>query len=138
MSGGHEQFWRRKRRIIWIAFSILLLLLAVLFFYEPSTPEGIYYDPNVASEYAYWIFGKDGKVFLQTERTYEYAGVITKVGNEWVGNEGTNGVGREVFKPKLLGLVVYNSQLEGGHVFWFRKRFAWIIDCKEWLQQHFS
>jgi hypothetical protein len=133
MFSGLKSFLRRRKQTIAIASSVIVLLVGFLYFYEPSSPEGIYYDPDLACGYGVWIF-KDGKVFVQCDgETPRESGLYVKSGNRWTSVE-KNGA---VFKPSILGIKVYDPFLHNGQSFWFRSKFSWIVDCKEWFQKHF-
>ena len=132
MAGQQHSFLRGNRLGVWFALSVIVLLVVFPIFYQLSSPEGVYYDPNLACEYGVWIF-KDGKVSIHgdNEKPQE-VGVYVKSSNQWI--VGTN---ISVLKPSVLGITVYNPAFTNGHMFWFRARFSWIIDCEDWLQRHF-
>jgi hypothetical protein len=134
MLGDLQNYLRRKRLGIGITFSVFLLLFAFLFFYEPSTPDGVYYDENIACGHGCWIF-KNGKVFVECEdHSPDGAGTYSKTENQWVwGNNATNAT---VIKPSLFGVKVICSQFQNGKQFWPRDCFSWVIDCRDWVGSH--
>jgi len=125
---------RRRGRGIGSVASAVLLLILYLFFYEPSTPDGIYYDPYIACEHGCWIF-KDGEISIQCDKhPPKKAGTYHKIQNKWVsGDDPTNSA---VIKPSLFGVNVIGSQFQKGHVFWLRDCFSWIFDFIDWIQLH--
>jgi len=120
----------RSRIILILAVSILSVVL--LHFYYASSPEGVYYDPDLACGYGVWIF-KESKIFIQCDNeSPKETGIYIKSGNRWVAGKSGG-----VLKPSILGITMYDPSLTKGHVFWFRSRFSWIVNCGEWFQRRF-
>ena len=117
---------QRKKFIVGVFLSVALLLVTFLFFYEPSSPEGIYFDKNIACRHGCWIF-KGGNVSVQCdEGSPQNAGLYHKSGNQWLwGNNPTNVV---LITPSLFGLKVIGAQFQGNHQFWPRDCFSRFID----------
>jgi hypothetical protein len=135
MLDGEQTFWQRKRLVIRIALSFVILFIVFAVYYQPSSPDGIYYDPDLACGHGCWIF-KDGKIFVRCDDEVPQAsGIYSKSGKNWISaNNPTNFV---IFKPSLFGLNVVGSQYQHGQTFWPRNCFSWVVDCKEWIQKHF-
>jgi hypothetical protein len=127
-----NNFPRRKRRGILIASSVVALLTALLFIYEPSSPDGVYYDQYIACGHGCWIF-KDGKISIQCdEEPPKNSGAYYKSGNQWAwGNNPTNMI---FIKPSLFGVKVICKQFQRGQQFWPRDSLSWmasLIDFKD-------
>ena len=86
MFGGLRNNLRKHRGKWGIAFSAVFLL-AGLFVYEPATPDGVYYDPNMACEHGVWIF-KNGTIREECagETPPRKCGPYFKSKTEWVGS----------------------------------------------------
>jgi hypothetical protein len=121
MLAGQKILWRRKRRWVLIASSVVALLVAFLLFYEPASPDGIYFDPYIGCEHGVWIL-KNGKVYVQCvgQEAPHDEGVYVKSGNQWIGKSGG------VIKPSILGITFYDSSFKNGHAFFFRDQFSWV------------
>jgi hypothetical protein len=135
MLGGRKGFWRSKRRGILIASSVIVLLTAFLLFYEPSSPDGTYYWPELACGHGVCIF-KDGKIYTQCpdEKVPEEVGAYIKSGNKWLSfpqnGNGQNGI---FIKPTVLGIKMYGLSSNKSFNFYFRDQFSWVIYCEELL-----
>jgi hypothetical protein len=123
-----------QKNWFWFVFISVLSLSVLLFFYRPSSPDGVYFDENMACEHGCWIFEK-GDVSAQCDKgTPEKAGEYRKSGSQWFwGNNPTN---RVTIKASIFGIQVTGSQFQSGQVFWPRDYFSWIINCKDWIKLH--
>ena len=136
MLGGLQNYLRRKRRAIGIAIAAVALVFAFLFFYEPSSPDGVYYERSAFSEHYHWIF-KNGTLFTQVEEDLppEIFGAYYKSGTQWIWEMGIPRT-KVVIKPSWFGVKLISSQFIGGHQFWPRYGFCWAIDCWNWIHIH--
>jgi hypothetical protein len=139
MFDGQKSFWRRNNSSIWIAFSVIIFLALCVCFYEPSSPDGVYYDQYIACEHGCWIF-KEGTIYIQCDKDPpKKTGTYYKSGNQWVwGNNPTNML---IIKPSLIGVKVICKQFETGQAFWPRDSLSWVIyvvDLKDSILSHLS
>jgi hypothetical protein len=135
MLDGEQTFWQRKRMAFRIVLFLVILLFVFLTCYQPSTPDGVYYDPDLACGHGCWIF-KDGQIYTECEdHVPQAAGKYFKLGNQWVNN--SNPTNEIVIKPFLLGIKLESPTLKNGHEFFVRDSFSWVFDCKEWVKKHF-
>jgi hypothetical protein len=139
MLDGQKSFWRRNNSGIWIAFSVIIFLALCVCFYEPASPDGIYYDQNIGGEHGCWIF-KDGTIYITCDvHPPEKTGVYYKNGNQWV--SGTNPANMFIIKPSLFGVKVICKQFQKGQEFWPRNSLSWVIyvvDLKDSILSHLS
>src|ERR1700688_617212 len=107
MVGGLKNHSRRKKLGI-ISVAIVLGVLVVAF-YQPSSPDGVYYDPYLACGHGCWKL-KEGKIFTECdEEAYKFAGNFLKVNGEWI-IQGKSGEVDAILKPSLFGLKVIDKQ----------------------------
>ena len=134
MFGGLRNNLRKHRGKWGIAFSAVFLP-AGLFVYEPATPDGVYYDPNMACEHGVWIF-KNGTILEECagETPLRKCDPYFKSKTEWVG-VGKPGE-RPIFKPSLFGITWIDPSLQSGRNFYLRDSLSWVIDFKEWIREH--
>jgi hypothetical protein len=133
--GGLQNYLSRKRPAIAIVSLITFLLAGFLYRYEPSSPAGVYYDPDIACGHGCWIF-KDGKVYIQCdEEPPEYSYVYLKLNGQWV-LQGINGESRGILKASLFGLKLISPQIQHGETYWARDGLSWVIVCKKWIGSH--
>jgi hypothetical protein len=136
MFSGLKSFLRRRKQTIAIASSVIVLLVGFLYFYEPASPDGVYYERSPVSEHYHWIF-KDGTLFIQPEEEMppEIFGTYCKSGTQWVWEMGIPPT-KVVIKPSWFGVKMISFQFIGGHQFWPRHGFCWAFDCWNWICSH--
>jgi len=135
MLAGKKVFWRRKTARFLLAIFALSLVALMCWCYEPASPDGVYYDADIACGQGCWIL-KNHEVFIQCDgEKPQLISTYYQAGNRWLmGNNPTNQI---LLKPSLWGLQVIGPAFTRGQVFWPRDRFAWTVNLKEWLQSHF-
>jgi hypothetical protein len=119
----------RKKPKIMVVLALFLLALLFVVFYEPSSPDGVYYWPDLACSHGVWIF-KNGKIYGQCigENAPSKIGSYIKSGNKWISESRDN----ISMKPSMFGITLYGSSFKNGHQFFFRDQFSWVVDCKDW------
>ena len=141
MLGSQTNFWRRKNSGIWISLSAMILALLCVCLYEPSSPDGVYYAHEYADHYGFCVF-KDGTVFNKYDtRILEEVGTYSKSGDRWEMKGHTE---KQWFlQPTFWGIIVIDPQNHNADEIYTRECFSWaaksvywLIDCKEWIQQH--
>ena len=109
---------------------ILCFLVGLsLVWYYSSTPEGIYYDRNIAAEYAYWVF-KDGQVYLKTPETTNFISTYAMSGGKWVTSSASSNE-HTVVKPSLFGIRIENPTTHTNDRFVPRCGFSWMFKQKD-------
>lgn len=134
MVDNQQTLRQRKHLAVRIVLSVLILFILFLACYQPSSLDGIYYDPAIACDHGFWMF-KDGKIFAgcEAEET-NFCGTYFKSANQWL--SGNNPTNQMIIKPSLFGIEMTGQSWKGGRKFILRDCFSWCYDCKEWIENH--
>ena len=112
-----------------------MVMVVFLLVYQPASPDGDYYDPDISCGHGCWVF-KDGKVYIQCdEESSEYSYVYLKLNGQWVLQD-IRGESIGVLKSSIFGLNLINPQMQYGQKHWTRDGLSWVIECKEWIGSH--
>ncbi len=129
MRGEKPAFGVGKRSAIAVGFLLSASLVLFFTFYQPSTPDGIYYDSGLACTHGCWIL-KGGKIYVQCDNEAPRAsGSYAKSGQAWVSE--TDPKSPIIFQPGLLGLKVVGTRFQHGRAFWPRDSFSWFYGAKK-------
>jgi hypothetical protein len=135
MFHGLQKNIRKKRKVITIISLVIVLLIGFLYFYEPATPDGVYFDGKNARLPWFYIL-KEGKVSIKcNDEIIEEGGAYYKLANKWIwGNYPTN---TAVIKPSLFGIKLTGSQFPNGQAFLLRDCFFGTVVYGESIRQRF-
>jgi hypothetical protein len=128
-----EKRSKRKQRFILLLFLCVLVGVFPVWYYS-LTPEGVYYDKNIACEYAYWIF-KDGRIYLKTPETYKFISTYSKSEGRWVVSASPR-TELTILKPSLLGIKTEYPAKPQYDRFWPRRGFSWLFTAMDTVRKH--
>jgi hypothetical protein len=119
---------RKRWCFIVLATGFLAITIAILCSYFSSTPNGVYFDPQIgAVGGGYWTFAA-GQVHLKTPGSSEFIDNYSKSNAAWVSNNG-----KFVLKPSLLGIEVIDTTDSKLNRYLPRRGFVWVYECQNVL-----
>jgi len=127
---------RKKLFVSLCSFLGLALFFAMATWYYSLNPQGVYYDKDISSGYAYWIF-KDGIIYFKTPETNSAINTYkNSVGVWYCENHLTKRL--VILKPSLIGITTIDFETGRTDRFMPRYGFSWLYSIFDAGAKHKS